>query len=142
MKGQLGIYLSRIAREGERGALRLNFVPVNMAAIGEGGVQSSVSLGGEQLRRALKTPHPRSILMSREGLLLQPELVLQKQQPQLQSHQLLTFEATGGSVWGLERANEVAGREKMARVLIDGQALGCSANHLVSRLQVSPVTGL
>lgn len=42
----------------------------DMAAVGKGCIKSSVSLGREQLKITLKIPHPRSMLMSKEGPVL------------------------------------------------------------------------
>lgn len=58
---------SGIAREGDGQDLHLGLWQSYMIAVGKGGVKSSVSLSREQLKRTLKTPHPRSIMVSKEG---------------------------------------------------------------------------
>lgn len=59
---------SGIAREEDGKDLHLGLWQSYMMAVGEGGMKSSaLSLSREQLKRTLKTPHPRSIMVSKKG---------------------------------------------------------------------------
>lgn len=66
-KARKALTCSGIAREGDGKDLHLSLWQSYMITVGKGGIKTSVLLSREQLKRTLKTPHSRGIMVSKEG---------------------------------------------------------------------------